>query len=1601
VLQNAAPSAAAVNANDTSAAVEPGLTPLAIVAITSMALLESPIFSHLKQDSSASHVASQSIQAIAGTESALAPHEALTQHQCAHFLSPAAVPVSATAGGVVPLTATSVNSTSSAESAVDVSANRSQHSSQPSIGAGSEGGRGLKGRLLTQSSIPAHLVWGSPAAVNEEVATTQSEPTPAEAPVIEAPIEGYKLVGAIAESLSAEELAEVQNLLQGLTEADIDLGTDSDSSRLGPAVNTEERRAAVHAATASQAGAPALEVNGRTTNGVAKVSICELEIDVQAEHILNKNQPKSEFGAELWEEERLRCEAKGVGMDTAPTPPSTQTRHRAPLQTEVEYQRRFASLQAKGRALQQAGARLQRSQKSQSVSRAVLSQFAVSPTKASNLPDSSVRAPRGAPSANEVASQWAEQRIYEAQQQVQLEESLQELFSAEGVDIAQEYAKSQVQSQYGLDDDLAELDEVKEVRGDTEQEQLQEESQECDAIVQSTQVNLENMYDLLSRSDNRSSSTAWLPMNVTDGAKADTGDIFAGLQTGGSGKRGDSAVAESSRRSPVLSLQRSSSLSIEKGRPPLHPSGLFATPREGSLSRTPSITSLPPQQADSPDLASRWFGHSDSPVDMIYDTDSSSPSGVVGSQFSPRDELSQVRRTASVEEPAPLYRAADESPLLSVPGGTTSPIVTEASPAAARSPVTVPIIRPVTGSAGSGAKSISSVFRKRKRSPGSTSGATVSFALFPETIPSPVVGGPHGVDAAKDLSSPAAPSAAMTEAGTLAPEPAKKKAKRSVSFREAEEVIPSVPQQIAPTTLVPAAPDAKVPPASTTVGAAAANTTIEGSANEGSGAVATLPEKDQTHGIEAAGSAQSSTVAPEKRQSIAGLAYVALRPSFGPPKQSQLCSLSVYGLTDVVNIPAHYSNPADAAIGGSAGSVNATTPVKGSYLTDLHRIKAKSDIPLFDGGFPDEEVYGRYAQVKRVLSALPHRQRCLVPTFLPPNPATLWKDATAASKMDAAGKKQLLDKSQISTPTQTPYTALPAEAAAKANVQTIGAGTAAGKRMSRLTVMSIEVFCSTRQDLLPNPKHDAVQAVFWALDDQIGNAEFESVRRLSGVICQLQRPLAGEVYQAAAKGPSASSSEPGPAADVNNPANDDEKELRRQQKQVLAACGLPADTYLEIVANEVELFQLLVLRVTRIDPDFLAGYETEQKSLGYICKRGRVLKINMLRLLSRMPRERPSYRNGNLPSFSAEGNSQQSQADDGPAAAADAREDKTELASDMVITGRIILNVWRLMREELKLFNYTYNNVVANLLDVRVPYFTPAQLTKWFQSPHTRKSTVQYLHLLAVLNLQLLDKVDHIRRTAECARLYGIDYTSVLTRGSQYRVEASLIHLARRHNYLLLSPSRKAVASQAPMEVIPLVMEPRSQFYADPVVILDFQSLYPSMMLAYNLCFSTIMGKVRPGAVKGGTEMGASASLSSSQSAADSDTTERLGAISYAETTAARNAMLHTDQDNAAAQAELPSGENRHAYIAPNGSVFCSKAVRLGILPQMVQEMLNTRVMVKRAMKRHKSGTAVGGAGRDVLQRVMDARQLAIKLLSNVTCKPHLMCFVARTVVSF
>lgn len=52
-------------------------------------------------------------------------------------------------------------------------------------------------------------------------------------------------------------------------------------------------------------------------------------------------------------------------------------------------------------------------------------------------------------------------------------------------------------------------------------------------------------------------------------------------------------------------------------------------------------------------------------------------------------------------------------------------------------------------------------------------------------------------------------------------------------------------------------------------------------------------------------------------------------------------------------------------------------------------------------------------------------------------------------------------------------------------------------------------------------------------------------------------------------------------------------------------------------------------------------------------------------------------------------------------------------------------------------------------------------------------------------------------------------------------------------------------------------------------------------------------------------------------------------------------------------------------------------SVRKGVLPSMLEEILNTRIMVKQSMKTYKQDKA--------LMRLLDARQLGLKLIANVT----------------
>lgn len=54
-------------------------------------------------------------------------------------------------------------------------------------------------------------------------------------------------------------------------------------------------------------------------------------------------------------------------------------------------------------------------------------------------------------------------------------------------------------------------------------------------------------------------------------------------------------------------------------------------------------------------------------------------------------------------------------------------------------------------------------------------------------------------------------------------------------------------------------------------------------------------------------------------------------------------------------------------------------------------------------------------------------------------------------------------------------------------------------------------------------------------------------------------------------------------------------------------------------------------------------------------------------------------------------------------------------ASGIHVAGRIVLNLWRLLRSELKLRIYTFESCVAAVLQLRTPHVPAWQLSQWFQ----------------------------------------------------------------------------------------------------------------------------------------------------------------------------------------------------------------------------------------------------------------------------------------------
>eukprot|EP01006_Ploeotia_vitrea_P018090 TRINITY_DN49354_c0_g1_i1.p1 TRINITY_DN49354_c0_g1~~TRINITY_DN49354_c0_g1_i1.p1 ORF type:complete len:742 (-),score=417.38 TRINITY_DN49354_c0_g1_i1:127-2136(-) len=232
----------------------------------------------------------------------------------------------------------------------------------------------------------------------------------------------------------------------------------------------------------------------------------------------------------------------------------------------------------------------------------------------------------------------------------------------------------------------------------------------------------------------------------------------------------------------------------------------------------------------------------------------------------------------------------------------------------------------------------------------------------------------------------------------------------------------------------------------------------------------------------------------------------------------------------------------------------------------------------------------------------------------------------------------------------------------------------------------------------------------------------------------------------------------------------------------------------------------------------------------------------------------------------------------------------TSTDKDIRIEGRVQFDLLPIMRRNFKLSSYSLNSVSAHFLkqqkeDVHYSIITTLQNG----TAETRHRLAVYCLKDALLPLRLLDKLMLLINYIEMARVTGVPITYLITRGQQIKVVSQLLRKAKQRN--LLVPVRKRQQTDQTYEGA-TVLEAKKGYHRLPISTLDFASLYPSIMMAHNLCYSTLLA---PADVK------------------------KLDETQYTRT--------------------------------PTGDYFVKNDVQRGVLPEILQELLAARKLAKADMK--------------------------------------------------
>jgi len=175
--------------------------------------------------------------------------------------------------------------------------------------------------------------------------------------------------------------------------------------------------------------------------------------------------------------------------------------------------------------------------------------------------------------------------------------------------------------------------------------------------------------------------------------------------------------------------------------------------------------------------------------------------------------------------------------------------------------------------------------------------------------------------------------------------------------------------------------------------------------------------------------------------------------------------------------------------------------------------------------------------------------------------------------------------------------------------------------------------------------------------------------------------------------------------------------------------------------------------------------------------------------------------------------------------------------------GRYVFDFFQDIKRDHKLESYSLNNVSKHFLNDQKNDMPVKEIFSRYREgdPARLGEVADYCLQDTVLPHKLLDKLCQIQNQIEMAKACWVPLSFLSERGQQIKVFSQMAYKARQLGFLI--PTIKKSGPELPADKYQgaTVLEAQAGAYYSPITALDFASLYPSIMCAHNLCYSTLV----------------------------------------------------------------------------------------------------------------------------------------------------------------